>query len=954
MKKLTVKQYHSEGSTRPVALGWISNESLFVASNSGIDQIQYNYKNNDPTHYYNESSVIRLITSEKDCELTILRENFVEIITENNSQIQSKLIELPTEINTYARIIWAKNENLILVVENGDIWVNNASCGWNKTGTSSLKKITVIKIVNDLELLICNAEGLAEVINLNQYTIQKKNLLHSDSIQDVVILSDNRVITVGRDKALRCWNFTSKYDLEWSLENLHEHFINCCLQVNNEIWTGSSDGSIAIVSLREHELIHIFFPHKDSIRSLSLSRDGLKVVSLSDDGTYKVFDSQTRNVLFTHGTLRKYTRCAQIRNYSSALNVVIGNTNGSIKKGIIDTYHITEDYICNNSLRAICYITENIIITGDDAGHLHIVNNNTNTTLTSKKTGAGITALLFLKDNKTLLCGYRDGYIRKYSLEISQNDDIEDILHFILEKKIHETIVGDIVEYDKNTILTCSDDRTIKRSFVVSLTLLHTLISSASTAINNIAITNKYIVATSDSGSIYIFHRNTLEEKNTYNEHFSPVRAIENIDDELVCTGSRTGEIRIWSTETLETFFIRKFRERILYLYMDKFKSTIYIVTEGELVSINLSSLLQEITIDEDKLTQQSVNSIIKKYGKPLFHSKSKEIEIAIKSNKKHFQLKKGEEVLLKQFTASKDGVLCEVEKLNSGFSGARVFRVKVISKDGATRIHSVAKMGSGEIISNEVSNYEDEIARLPPNATPRLLGRLNCKDNNINAVFYSLAEDYKYTFFDILIANQKMVPSIVKRLEKYFYPWRNGIPMETKTIKQVRETLLKSTGYKKILNTYDLQWAVDFEKEIINTMYCTTHGDLHGSNILVNNDCVPIVIDYGDVGLRAASIDAVTLELSTHFHPSGPLATSSSFSSELARKWGTEEYIYTSENPEVTASFFAWAESVSAGNREIAASAYSYLMWQLKFSSSNKDKILDFLVGVRNYYTNT
>jgi hypothetical protein len=49
-----------------------------------------------------------------------------------------------------------------------------------------------------------------------------------------------------------------------------------------------------------------------------------------------------------------------------------------------------------------------------------------------------------------------------------------------------------------------------------------------------------------------------------------------------------------------------------------------------------------------------------------------------------------------------------------------------------------------------------------------------------------------------------------------------------------------------------------------------------------------------------------------------------------------------------------AWAARVGAGQREIAAAAYSYLVRQLKYRDTNKELALALLDGVKRYYDAT
>jgi hypothetical protein len=120
---------------------------------------------------------------------------------------------------------------------------------------------------------------------------------------------------------------------------------------------------------------------------------------------------------------------------------------------------------------------------------------------------------------------------------------------------------------------------------------------------------------------------------------------------------------------------------------------------------------------------------------------------------------------------------------------------------------------------------------------------------------------------------------------------------------------------------------------------------------VLVAADATSVLIDYGTVGIGPASLDPVTLELSLFFHPQGPFHPEG----QLAGcGWPLEQQIINWGNPdqylaECPAQHFIkecrdWARTIAAGNREIAAAAYSYLMRQLKYPDTDKSLALSLL----------
>ena len=155
----------------------------------------------------------------------------------------------------------------------------------------------------------------------------------------------------------------------------------------------------------------------------------------------------------------------------------------------------------------------------------------------------------------------------------------------------------------------------------------------------------------------------------------------------------------------------------------------------------------------------------------------------------------------------------------------------------------------------------------------------------------------------------------------------------------------------------FDLAWTAEFEGRQIQTRWCCIHGDLHGENVLVARDGSAVIIDYGEVGEGTVSLDPVTLELSLLFHPKGPLrpggAGFGAWPTEAqAAIWGDLDcYVAGCPAEAFVRECRAWALHSAAGRREIAATAYSYLVRQLKYDDTNKELALALLSGIRAFY---
>ncbi len=166
---------------------------------------------------------------------------------------------------------------------------------------------------------------------------------------------------------------------------------------------------------------------------------------------------------------------------------------------------------------------------------------------------------------------------------------------------------------------------------------------------------------------------------------------------------------------------------------------------------------------------------------------------------------------------------------------------------------------------------------------------------------------------------------------------------------------LLSDEALRGIVSNRPISWLNEFEARQIQVRWCCIHGDLHGKNVLVGGNGNVVVIDYGDVAPGTASLDPITFELSLHFHPEGPFKTSGWPTLGQAAQWGDLDlYLVGCPNPALIREIRSWSDQVAAGRREVAASAYAYLIRQLKYPDNNPDLIMPLLEAVYLYFMST
>lgn len=315
---------------------------------------------------------------------------------------------------------------------------------------------------------------------------------------------------------------------------------------------------------------------------------------------------------------------------------------------------------------------------------------------------------------------------------------------------------------------------------------------------------------------------------------------------------------------------------------------------------------------------------------------------------------------LIRIFARKFGGARIVASVLGGGLSGAKVLRLKVTNAQGAPIHDAVAKLGSRADIAEEGKRFDQLVSRLEPRSTPRKLLEVDAGAGANAGVFYGLAAGFERTAFAGAAGSVTDAQGVVAAIEACTSRWTDGVQQSRRTIQEVRRLTVSDKTCERLVAKFGLEWLADFETRQIQTRWCCTHGDMHGENVLLDNEGSAVIIDYGDVGEATVSLDPVTLELSLLFHPKGPLRNSAigldGWPSEAqARNWGNiDMYVAGCPLEPFIRACRAWALRVAAGQREVAATAYAYLLRQLKYDDTNKESAMALLEGVRAFYEAT
>ena len=316
--------------------------------------------------------------------------------------------------------------------------------------------------------------------------------------------------------------------------------------------------------------------------------------------------------------------------------------------------------------------------------------------------------------------------------------------------------------------------------------------------------------------------------------------------------------------------------------------------------------------------------------------------------------LQTAEDRLLRIFAKRLGARRCVVAPIGEGKSGAKPLRLQLFDANGTPIRQSFAKLGPVAKIQDEAARHDKHVVLLDGAATPRKLSMLEFGASKTAGIFYQLADGYTESMFDVLRADPARAAATLDSVAQCVAQWTQGTAETSRTIAEIRGCWVKDEKALELHAEYRLDWAADFEARQVQARWRCVHGDMHGGNILISADGGPVLIDYGDVQHSAVSYDPVSLELSVVLQDNPTL--SDAWPDEAAcRNWhDIDSYVAGSPVEPFIRSCRQWAEATAAGKREVAATAYAYLLRQLKYGDTNKPRILALMEGVRAYMAAT
>jgi DNA-binding NarL/FixJ family response regulator len=290
---------------------------------------------------------------------------------------------------------------------------------------------------------------------------------------------------------------------------------------------------------------------------------------------------------------------------------------------------------------------------------------------------------------------------------------------------------------------------------------------------------------------------------------------------------------------------------------------------------------------------------------------------------------------VLRVFAARQQGNRVRATAIGGGLSSAQVMKVQVYKGDAQVAA-VLCRVTQKKEADREISAYDRLVAPMLPTGlfTPRM-PQIVLGAGQAVGVFYTLIGSGDVSLFDVLHVDPVAAAVLVQQLRQGTSPWVQAAAATPTTVRDIRRSFIGDDVFQTLQgHLAACAWA-DAEGRTIQIRRGPQHNDLHGLNVLVENNR-SVMIDFAEVGESSIAADPVTLELSNYFHPRGCGCAGEARARIVAGSW------WTGAPDPAVAPFVQecrqWAQAVAAGDRERLACAYGFAVRQLKYDDTDKE----------------
>ena len=275
---------------------------------------------------------------------------------------------------------------------------------------------------------------------------------HTDSVNQIILLQDERIASCSEDKSIIIYN-KEDYSIQLQI-NLDGYIYNIIQGNNGYIFASIAGGIISIIkltSLNSYEIIQNFKPHNKRVNKIIELKDG-RYVSCSSDKTIKIW-TFNNNELILDNTLNQNNEISSIIEFKENEITSIPEGNSSIIFWNINELKVISQINqieCNYGVNNIKKLLNDIIIVGGKK-FIYLINNYE--LINKIEINSECYSICYLNDG-SILTGDKKGYIKKWNLNNYE-------LKLIEENKVHDNSILVISQLKDGLLLSGSEDTKI-------------------------------------------------------------------------------------------------------------------------------------------------------------------------------------------------------------------------------------------------------------------------------------------------------------------------------------------------------------------------------------------------------------------------------------------------------------------------------------------------------------
>lgn len=295
---------------------------------------------------------------------------------------------------------------------------------------------------------------------------------------------------------------------------------------------------------------------------------------------------------------------------------------------------------------------------------------------------------------------------------------------------------------------------------------------------------------------------------------------------------------------------------------------------------------------------------------------------------------------VLKLFARTSKGTRVKSALLAGGRSSAKTLQLSVWDADERIRCVAVGKIDKTEKAQKELNKFNEFVSPLLPVASfvPHI-SSIHIGARGTGGNFYSLAHQYSKNIYQLLLENETAACRALDKLRSYQHNWLKNARKRQLAVRDYRRLLISDEKFAPYRGLFDKDWLERVESKKFDLIFCPQHSDLHGFNVLIEDESSPLIIDYAEITDNVISYDPLVLELSIWFHPDAQFLRDNVEFPEFEHWSNFDAYKTRCAYAEFSKHCRDWAFNGDDDNRIGGfISAFGFCCKQLKYAEVNKE----------------